>query len=326
MGNNPITRLGLSSGVVQTALERYWGGGQILWVGNRSGLPAGNGASSDRPLSALFGTNGALARLNGTTNRGHVIFTLPGHAESVSAADAASATGAASTFAVVGLGRGTARPAFTWTAAAATWAIDTANVNFDNLQLNLAGPHAAGTAITVASALPVTAAGFGMRKCDVRCGFDVDQILTVGIYIQAPDAIIEDNRFIGLAAAEITAAGTLIRLDAAHRTIIQRNWIEAALATDTDGLIETLDNASLSLDINNNFLYANGSGNTCAVDFGAALACTGRLQNNLMVVDADGTAQTVVFTRHATANMALQDNNLVNDNNERGLVIGTASA
>src|SRR5574341_1424627 len=112
---------------VNDALNKYWGGGQILFVCNRSGLPSGDGSSLEYPLASIGGAGGALAKLQGTTNRGHVIFVGPGHAENVSSADYFSHTSTASSFALVGLGKNTSRPSLTWTTATSTWLIDTAN-------------------------------------------------------------------------------------------------------------------------------------------------------------------------------------------------------
>src|SRR5881396_2313740 len=79
-----------------------WGGGPTLWVGNRSGLPAGDGSTPAYPLSALFGTSGALAKVN----------NKPG--ASISALTGTSATG----LNIIGLSVGAQRPLFNWTAAA----------------------------------------------------------------------------------------------------------------------------------------------------------------------------------------------------------------
>jgi hypothetical protein len=306
----------------------YGGAARTIFVGAASlGYGTGQtGQSTEMRLPTL------LAALDATKvdplDRGTDIVLARNHAEVVSAADFFSAIGARKNIRIISEGEGVQRASITWTAAAATWLLDTDGVAIENCRLFLAGPHAAGTAVTVAAPITVSGAGCAIRRCQIFFGFDADQIVTVGIQTTAAgdDFAFEDNQCYGNVAAEITAAGTFLRLIGADRVSIKRNYIAGALATDTDGLIETLTTPSLNVDITDNFIYANGAGNTCAIDAGADLANTGRLARNLLVVDADGTAETVVFTKHANSNLALLDNFLVNNNNERGLVIGTASA
>ncbi len=304
-------------------------GGRVFYVGATSLALVNEMRLAGQPVyPTLFGTTGALAGLGGRTTSGDVIYVLPGHTESVSAADMASDTGAASGFSIVGLGSGTMRPAFTWTAATATWLLDTENVEIANCRLFLAGATTSTTALTVAAPITASAAGCRLVNNYVNVGVDADQIVTVGITTTAAaDDFVFDNNFVeGDPTAEITAAGTVLRLVGADRAKVTRNYMAAALATDTDGLIEFLTTASLNVLVHSNFVYANGSGNTCAIDAGAALANTGFLDFNQLVVDADGTAQTVAFTVSGTCNFALGQNNfMVSNNNERGLIVGTAT-
>jgi len=258
-------------------------------------------------------------------NRGDKIFLLEGYTETISAADQWSNVKAG--VRVIGLGRATNRPKLTWSAAAATLLLDVANVTIENCQLELAGDPASVTALTVAAAITITGAGCGLYGNHFQVGVDVDQIITLGILVNAAKVEIIGNTFIGDATAKITAAGTVVRLTAADQCKIQNNWFSAALATVTDGVLETLTTASLELDISDNYFRANGASDTCAVDFGQALACTGNLSRNQMVVDVDATATTVIFTVSATCNLDLGPNNYcVNDNNQYGIIIGTTSA
>lgn len=298
--------------------------GNILYVGNgtegASTRPSSNGKDPRHPFASV-----KLALAKTIANRGDVIRVLPGHVETVSAADGWADLVAGTT--IEGVGWGHQRGIIRWTAAAATILLNVAGVTLRNLRMEMAGDPAATTALTVAAPITVSAAGCRIAECDIDVGVDADQIVTVAITTTASgdDLVIEDNFIHGAAAAEITAAGTVIRLVGADRCVIRRNYISAALATDTDGLIETLTTASVDIDISDNYLYSSGAGSTCVLDFGAAVACRGRVKSNLLVVDADATAGTVVITVNAANNLALLDNFLVNDNNERGLVIGTAS-
>lgn len=313
---------GFPGGLTSPSIGGGWTAvpGKVFYVGNRSGLPSSNGKDPDHPFSTV---NAALAKCS--ANRGDAVRILPGHVEAIDSADEWSSLVAG--VLVEGYGTGNQRPVIRWSAAAATVLFDQAGTVLRNCRLQMAGDPTATTALTVAAPITVSAAGCAIQGCDIDCGVDADQIVTVGITTTAASDgfIFEDNFVHGAAAAEITAAGTFLRLVGCDRAVIRRNYFSAALATDTDGIIEFLTTASTDVDISDNYFYSNGGSSTCAVDAGADLVNTGRLLRNLMTVDADATAGTVVFTVHANCNFALLDNFLVNNNNERGLVIGTAS-
>ena len=311
---------GFPGGITSPSIGGGWTAvpGEVFYVGNRSGLPSSNGKDSKHPFSTL---NAALAKT--VSNRGDAIRVLPGHIEDISTADQMTNLKAGTL--IEGFGWGDMRGILRWSAAGATFLLDVAGVTIRNLRMQWAGNPAATAALTVAAPITVSGTGCRIAECDIDCGVDADQIITCGLAVGAAGFIFEDNTVHGATAAEITAAGTVIRLAAADRCIIRRNHISAALATDTDGVIETLTTASLDINISNNLIYSNGSGSTCALDLGQALACTGFLMDNQLVVDADGTAQTVVLTVSATANMAGERNFAVSNNNERGLVCLTAT-
>lgn len=103
--------------------------GLTLWVG-ASGLTATEDLKQKGVYvyPTLSGVNGALAALSNRTNSGDLINVLPGHTESVTAADFFSDMGSASGFTIQGLGKGSMRPKLTYTATTSTFIIDTANV------------------------------------------------------------------------------------------------------------------------------------------------------------------------------------------------------
>lgn len=297
--------------------------GRQFWVTTAAGASAS--IRGVRKPNMYATVNDALARC--VANRGDVVRICPDHTAAVTAADMWSNLPAGVTIASVPDAVGNQRGLVRWSAAAGTVLMDQAGTVLRNLRLQMAGDPAATTALTVAAPITVSGAGCAVLDCDWQVGVDADQIVTVALTTTAAadDLRIQRNRIIGATAAEITAAGTVIRLVGADNVIITDNYISAALATDTDGLIETLTTLSLNIDVSRNFFYSNGAGSTCALDFGADLVNTGQVRDNLLVVDADGTAGTVVITQHANSNLALLDNFLVNNNGERGLVIGTAS-
>lgn len=256
---------------VNSALNKYWGGGEIFWVCNRTGLPSGDGSSPNYPFSTLVA---AVTALQASTNRGHVIFVLPGHAESVSAADYLSAMGAANSFAVVGLGTGTSRGTFTWTVAGSTLLMDTTNVIFDNVRLFLAGAHAAGSALTVAAPITVSAANCGIVNSEIWWGFDADQIVTIGITLgTAADGFkFNGNRCFAETAAVPTT--TFLRLNGADQIeIIGTHIIGPGSTVATAAPVQQLTTASLKCTIKDSIFQNTLASSTAA--FTAMAGCTG---------------------------------------------------
>lgn len=108
--------------------------GEVFWVNNTSVLPKGGvGGSNGNPGTYLkpFSTlDYAIGRC--TASRGDIIAVMPGHAENIATASAITSDVAG--VAVVGLGSGTLRPKFSFTAAAGTHVLSAANCSFNNIQ------------------------------------------------------------------------------------------------------------------------------------------------------------------------------------------------
>jgi len=214
-------------------------GGKIFWVGNRSGLPAGDGSKPDYPLSTI---NAALAKCS--SGRGDIVYILPGHAENISAADAWSSLVAGTK--IIGLGTGNERPTFTWTAAAGTVLFDVANVLLQNCRLLMAGALDSTTALTVTVGIPVTASGCTLRGCYLNIGVDSDQLTTDAITLSA-DAdqfTLEGNWIEAYAGAVIT---TVLKTTAggANDLRVLNNVITAEVATAATGVLLDLDAGAL---------------------------------------------------------------------------------
>lgn len=109
--------------------------GKVFWVNNSSVLPdKGVGGSDGNPGTYLrpFSTvDYAIGRCK--ASRGDIIMVMPGHAESLAGASAITSDVAG--VAIVGLGAGSLRPTFTFTATASTWVVSAANCSFANIIL-----------------------------------------------------------------------------------------------------------------------------------------------------------------------------------------------
>lgn len=254
-------------------------GGKIFWVGNRSGLPAGNGSTPDYPMSTL---NGALAKCQ--SGRGDIVYVLPGHAESLTAADSWSNLVAGTK--IIGLGDlGADAPTFTWTATAATVLADVANVRLQNLNLLLAGPLASTTALTVTVGIVGTAAGWKIIGCNINVAVDTDQLCTTGLTLAAgcDDWTFANNEIWGGTTGTIT--GVIVTTGAVDRLKIVGNDIRAC-ATAT---LLNLSNAAITDNLILNNQMQNKLDTTTAVITPHATS-TGIVDGNKWYTAAGGTA------------------------------------
>lgn len=102
--------------------------GNIYFVHSGTGTnAAGYGLNPDAPLASV-----AYAFSSDLVVSGDVVYVLPGHAETISAAGSITADIAG--VQVIGLGVGNARPTFTWSATDATIAVSAASVVFKNIR------------------------------------------------------------------------------------------------------------------------------------------------------------------------------------------------
>lgn len=252
---------------------------------------------------------------------GDVVLVLPGHAENVSSADQMSSLVAGTK--IIGLGHGNLRPTFTWSAAAATFLLDVANVSLENCILNLAGSRTATTALTVAAPITVSAAGCAIRGCEISFGVDADQLVTIGITTTAAadDFCFEANHCFGATAAECT---TFLQLVGADRAKLISNRIVGATSAVGVGLIRFLTTASTDVTIRDLHIRNNKALSTAAITGMAGIS--GEADGLFMVVLSDalaaltgafGTPASFVFGRQCY---------VANNIAERAALFGTESA
>ena len=296
--------------------------GLTLYVSSNGGLDRngsvsggfGDGTNINAPLATLAA---AMSALNNRTNRGDVIYVLPGHTESISTADYFSNTGTASRCAVIGLGAGDGRPTFTWTTATSTWLMDTAGVEIANCNLYLAGASATG-ALTVAAAITVSAADCRFVGNYIHTGWDSDSIVALGI--SATDAadglVMIGNEVIGVSTAVPTTAP--IQIAGADRAKILGNRISAPSASGI-GVIKLVATAATQIQIIGNDLQNNAASSTVVVT--TVASGTGTIASNFCrnMTDAN------VGHLPATGNYQFFANYGVNNNAEVGILIGTPS-
>ena len=253
--------------------------GKIFWVGNRSGLPSGDGSSPEYPCSTI---NAAFAKC--ASGRGDIVYVLPGHAESLTAADSWSSLVAGTK--VIGLGDlGADAPAFTWTATAATILADVANVRLQNLNLYMAGPLASTTALTVTVGIVGTAAGWKIIGCNINVAVDTDQLCTDAITLAAgcDDWTFANNEIWGGTTGTVTSVA--VTTGAVDRLKIVGNDIRACA---TAQLLD-LSQAAITDNLILNNTMQNKLATTTAVIKPHATS-TGIVDNNRWFTAAGGTA------------------------------------
>lgn len=101
--------------------------GTSFFVDSATGASTNTGRTPASPFATL-----AQAVAACTASKGDRIYLMPGHAETISAA-AGIAIGTAG-ITITGLGVGSNRPTFSWSATASTWTITAANVTIRNIR------------------------------------------------------------------------------------------------------------------------------------------------------------------------------------------------
>lgn len=154
-----------------------WGGGnKVLWV-DSNGV-AGDGSSLQYPLTSVFGTTGALAKLNST--RGAIVMVAAGHAETIAAATTVSGVTSAKDVNIVGLGYGLNRPTFNFTAAASKLTVDVKGTWFRNCVFHLC--KTAATVVT--AAIEITETDGGFDTCYFIPAVSATQLATTAINVK----------------------------------------------------------------------------------------------------------------------------------------------
>ena len=258
------------------------GGGKTFLVHSSgasalSDLPAGFAGNPDGFFQSV-----QAALLPTRTGRGDKIIVLPGHTESIAIADAWSNLGTASDVEIVGCGTGSNRPTFTWTTATSTVLFDQPNVKLRNCRLFLAGAHAAGSALTVAAPISITADGAEITDCEIAYGFQANRIVSIGITTTAAATRFNFSRNDVYAETIAVPTTTFLRLTGTDFFRMDDTRIIGPGSTTVIGPVQMLTTASLKIQINRSIIQSTTAASVNS--FTTIAGCTGTINASTLAV------------------------------------------
>lgn len=227
---------------------------------------AGAGRSPDAPFATIDYAIGQCA-----ANNGDVIYVLPGHAETVSAASGIDCDVAGVT--IVGLGRGEARPTITLSAVASTVEIAAASVTLRNLLFKVTDDCTIVIDVNSTDAL--------VDACEIRHGSSKEFVTAIDVNGGAANACDRAHIRGCVITSPIAGATNGIELgEVADRVVIEGctilgDWTNAAIHNPTGKVLTKLTVKDCFLE------------NTQTGDHAIELvsACTGQLIRNLYKSD-----------------------------------------
>ncbi len=186
------------------------GAGDIWYVDSGAGADTNVGDHANRALATLDAAFGKV-----TANNGDIVYVMPGHAETVTAAITVDVVGVT----VIGLGVGTSRPSITGNVATDTMTITAANTIIHNLLFNEA------TAVTGA-AINVGAANVTIQGCQFDLGANDAEAIT--IEAAGDNCTIQGNAF------KVTANGPVAAIEiegTSSDLVVRRNLFDGGSDT-----------------------------------------------------------------------------------------------
>jgi hypothetical protein len=238
-----------------------------------------NGVLNQNGLDASFQTQNLSPTLAAAANKvragyGDTIVCLPGHTENFAVADAVPNLLAGTR--IIGVGTGGQAPTFRWTANAATFLLNVADVTLSGLRLRMEGNTA------VAAPITVSAADCAIVDCDIETSSGASNLATVPITVAAGAHRFKFlSNFVRGALAGVSTDGILIS-GAAEDVLISGNDMAFA-TTAANGLIRVTADA-LRLRIRNNELYATVGSSLNTIVFNSAAITASVSYNNSYVV------------------------------------------
>lgn len=255
--------------------------GRVLWVGNSTvlsvdgavGASDGNPGNIQRPLATLLKAV-SLCR----AGAGDVIMIKPGHAETI--ADATTLLLNVADIAIIGLGVGSKRPTFTFTAAAANIPITAANMSIQNCLFVANFADVASIFTATGTATPTDLSIRGSEFRDTSSILNALTVITGNATANSLDGLdFVNNKISSLGT---TAATTAIKLSSAtDRLTITDNYGVWAVLNDTAALLAGGANNLTNVNLGRNVGFRpNTSSTGGSFVSSSSTACTGVAYDN----------------------------------------------
>lgn len=248
-------------------------------------------------------------------SRGDIIHVLPGHVESIAAADAWEFVAG---LRIIGHGYGNTRPTFTFTAATSTLLLDAAALSVTNCRFLCAGP-AGTTALTVAGPFVVTGEGCRFMGSRFEIGIDADQLCTLPFTVKAANCGFYGNEILAAAAAAPVSSVVLLgsATTGADGFTFVGNTVKAATSGAEVGLIANITSTASSKDIRieGNYLHNWLANSSAVISMAGDMVTTGVVRENLFKVELNSSVQGVVYSGTGV-DLALDNNRISNVANE----------
>lgn len=250
-------------------------GARVAAYVRSSGVQSGDDAFLAQNLVTTLAAGLARAR----SGFGDFVVCLPGHTENVADATTFSAALVAGTK-IIGVGRGSNMPTFTWTATGSLWTIAVNDVQIAGIRISPIGINA------VVQAINITGTDCAINFCEFvvsTTAIAPANVITVAATALRTD--ISGNKFRGLAASVpttiITVAGAVTDVS------ISDNEFNAPAVAATGHI--TVTGAALGLRIFRNQMYNTAAASTACISLAAA-ASDGQIADNRFCVLNNGTA------------------------------------
>lgn len=276
--------------------------GKVFWVGGTALAPGAVGSSNGndgtyrRPFSTIDFAIGKC-----TANRGDIIMVMPGH--SVDVATATSVVFDVAGVALIGMGSGSDRPDFNFSATAGSVELDAANVTIYNCTFT-----ADVSAVVVG--VNIDANGITIDSCEFTLNATGDDFV-IGIDADAFDNFtFTNNKY--YAENNVAGAAEAIRIDQSEFITITNNVIVGEFSSGCifgEGALSTLGN------ISDNYLFNQDTTGGETIDLHDD--STGIIFNNRMA----SLFTTAPETPFDPGDLLCNENYMVNNINETGIPI-----
>ena len=288
-------------------------GGKVFYVGTSTMLAQYADVAVGIAGRTFTDVNTALGQC--VSGRGDVIYVLPGYTESITGSAWTNLT--QNDVRIIGVGHGTNRPTFTWTATGSQIAVTTANFSLQNCVLNLAGTGSTSTT----KAMVFTGAGSIIDNCYIIAGAaGGSQVATIAIeYGTGADKATFSNNEVN-APTDAACVSCIKIVAAVDRFRMFNNIMDVGMSATGAGLV-TMTVAPTNVWISNNVLR-NGIANSTKALVGVASA-TGYVENNRLYITAATGAATAAGTLGA---LQLSNNLGCAGGAVTGISVGTASS